>query len=75
MNPLEQAVERLSTLDEWDVVRRHIAIERENLIAEFSLTAVATDPNALCNLAGKIEVMDGVLLMMGGPPDTLASTP
>jgi hypothetical protein len=75
MTSLEQAVERLSTLEEWQDVKRHIAIERENLIAEFSHTAISTDPNALCNLAGKIEVMDGVLLLMGGPPHTLGSEP
>lgn len=71
----EDAVERLSSLDEWVYIRTHFKQERENLLTEFQQFDVATNPNALCNLAGKIEAMDTVLSSLGGPPIAGRSAP
>lgn len=65
---VEDAVQRLSSLDEWAYIRTHFNQERENLLTEFQQFDVATNPYALANLAGKIEVMDTVLSLLGGPP-------
>jgi hypothetical protein len=64
----EDAVQRLASLDEWVYIRTHFSTERESLITEFQQFDVATNPYALANLAGKIEVMDTVLASLGGPP-------
>jgi hypothetical protein len=64
---LENAVQRLKSSDEFKAVLTHLTTTRENALDEFKRPETIENPQALANLAGKIEMIDTILIELGGP--------
>lgn len=64
---VELAVESLQNTDEFKLILEYFTHNRENLLEEFKRPEMLENPQALANLAGKIEQMDQMLVELGGP--------
>ena len=65
--PFEVAISSLKNTDEFKVILEYFTQSRENLLEEFKRPEMLENPQALANLAGKIEQMDQLLVELGGP--------
>lgn len=64
---VEVAIDSLKNTDEFKAVLEYFTHNRENLLEEFKRPEMLENPQALANLAGKIEQMDQMLVELGGP--------